>query len=185
MGAVDYSARRRNTIKALVKRIILRINASENEKKLLNGGKALLSGKQAPETVLENKTILIADDVELNRDIIAAMLSKIEGLTMDFAVNGKEAVEKFEKSPNLYSLILMDVQMPVMDGLEATKTIRHLNCKNAREIPIIAATANVEEKEIELCLEAGMNDFIEKPIAYDKMLAAAAEHCQTNRTGSL
>jgi len=130
---------------------------------------------------LVNKTILVADDVELNRDIIKTILSVIEGLKVEFASDGKEAVEKFEKDPNLYSFILMDVQMPVMDGLEATRTIRRLSCENAREIPIIAVTASVDEKEIELCLKAGMNDILEKPIIYDKILTVVAEHCNAKK----
>ena len=183
VGAVDYSVRRRATTKALVERIRLRINASERGKKQLNK-KNMHSDGNIESTFLNNKTILVAEDVELNRDIVAAMLDEVNGLTVDFAVNGREAVEKFEKSPNLYTLILMDVHMPVMDGLEATKAIRRLKCENAREIPIIAATADVGEKEIKLCLEAGMNDYIEKPISYEKIIAAAIEHCQFNRTGS-
>jgi len=184
MGAADYSVRRRGITKALINRLQLRIYASECEKILKSSNKTYLSDSKTSEMVLVNKTILVADDVELNRDIIAAMLSEIEGLTIDFAADGKETVEKFKKNPNLYSLILMDVQMPEMNGLEATKAIRHLACDNARDIPIIAATADVDEKEIKLCLEAGMNDFIEKPVAYDKILAAAAEHCFVNSAGS-
>ncbi|MCL2764655.1 MAG: response regulator [Treponema sp.] len=183
IGAVDYSARRRGTTKALVDRIRLRINASEYEKNHFNRN-IIRSGANKPVTILHNKTILVAEDVELNRDIIAAMLSEIDSLTVEFAVNGREAVEKFEKDPNLYTLILMDVQMPVMDGLKATKAIRRLTCENAREIPIIAATADVEEKEIKLCLEAGMNDYIEKPIVYDKIIAAADKHCRINKAGN-
>jgi len=180
MGAVDYSARRRGTTTALVNRIKLRINAAEYKKKLLTGETI---GGYSPENVLVNKTILFVDDVELNREIIAAMLSDIEGLTVEFAADGKEAVEKFSKNPGLYTLIFMDVHMPVMNGLEATKAIRQLTCENAREIPIIAATADVEEKEIKLCLEAGMNDFIEKPFVFERILAVAAEHCLINRVG--
>jgi len=78
----------------------------------------------------------------------------------------------------------MDVQMPVMNGLDATKIIRRLNYENAREIPIIAATADVDEKEIKLCLEAGMNDYIQKPMTYEKILTAAAEHCPVYSIGN-
>ena len=177
MGAVDYSARRHGTANALVSRIKLRINASECERLILSGEESPPSFIAAPETFLKNKTILVVDDVELNRHIVAGMLSEIEGLTLEFAADGKEAIDKFAKNHNRYSLILMDVQMPGMDGREATRTIRGLNCENAREIPIIAVTASVEEDETELCLEAGMNGCIEKPMAYDKLLAVIAEHC--------
>jgi len=182
MGAVDYSAKRPGTADALINRIKLRINSSENEKKLISSNEGLSSGENAPEMVLVNKTILVADDVELNRDIIKTVLSGIEGLTVEFASNGKEAVDKFSKAPNLYSLILMDVQMPVMDGLEATRAIRRLSCENAREIPIIAVTASADEKEIELCLRAGMNDILVKPVSYENIIAVAAGHCNKNKT---
>ncbi|MCL2805815.1 MAG: response regulator [Treponema sp.] len=175
IGAVDYTTRRKGTAKALADRIGLRITASEYEKNHFKRK----TDANSYEKILHNKTILVAEDVEINRDIVAAMLSEIDGLTLEFAVNGKEAVEKFEKSPSLYALILMDVQMPVMNGLEATKAIRRLSCENAREIPIIAATADVEEKEIKLCMEAGMNGYIEKPVSSEKILACAIEHCKT------
>ncbi|MCL2480181.1 MAG: response regulator [Spirochaetaceae bacterium] len=178
MGAVDYSARRHGTTNALISRINLRISASEYERRALNEEETTLSRDGVPEAVLIGKTILIVDDLDINREIVASMLSGIEDLTFVFAENGKEAVEKFASDPNLYAFILMDVQMPEMDGLAATKAIRHLDdCKNAREIPIIAMTAGVSEDEIALCLEAGMDDYLEKPMAYDKLLAVAAEHC--------
>jgi len=178
VGAADYSARRRGTTGALINRINLRIKASENERLILAGEIALdFSGSEIPETVLMGKTILVVEDVELNREIVAGMLSHIENLTVDLACDGKEAVEKFKENPSLYSLILMDVQMPVMNGLEATKIIRSLDCENARDIPVIALTAATEDTEIELCLEAGMNGFLEKPMPYDKLLVLAAKHC--------
>jgi len=178
LGAVDYSTRRRGTINALGNRIQLRINASEYENRVLTGEAAPNSFDDvAPELILADKTILVVEDVELNREIVAAMLSYIDGLTVDMACDGREAVAKFRENPELYALILMDVQMPVMDGLQATKAIRNLDCKRAREIPVIALTGTTEEEEIEKCLKAGMNDFLEKPMSYDKFLVLAAEHC--------
>ena len=178
MGAVDYSTRRRGTVNALRNRIQLRINASENERRVLAGDITQESIEEvAPEEILKGKTVLVVEDVEINREIVAGMLSCIEGLTVDLACDGKEAVAKFEQDPDLYSLILMDVQMPVMDGLEATKAIRSMDCDNARAVPVIALTATTEEAEIELCLNAGMNDYLEKPMPFDKFLVLAAEHC--------
>jgi len=178
MGAVDYSTRRHGTINALSNRIHLRINASEYQRRVLAGEITQDSFDEvAPETILVGKTILVVEDIELNREIVAALLSDIEGLTVDLACDGKEAVEKFKENPDRYSLILMDVQMPVMDGLEATKIIRSLDCENARDVPVIALTATTEEAEIEMCLKAGMNDYLEKPMHYDKFLVVAAEHC--------
>jgi len=178
LGAVDYSTRRRGTINALSNRIQLRINASEYEKRVLSGDATPNSFDDvAPEVILADKTILVVEDVDLNREIVAAMLSLIDGLTVDMACDGREAVEKFKENPELYALILMDVQMPVMDGLQATKAIRSLDCKRARDIPVIALTGTTEEEEIEKCLKAGMNDFLEKPMSYDRFLVLAAEHC--------
>ena len=178
MGAVDYSTRRRGTINALSNRIQLRINASEYERRVLAGEIMSDSFDDVdPETILNGKTILLVEDVEINREIVAGILSCIEGLNVDLACDGKEAVDKFKENPDLYSLILMDVQMPVMDGLEATKAIRSLDCGNARSVPVIALTATTEEAEVELCLNAGMDDYLEKPMSYEKFLVKAAEHC--------
>jgi len=69
------------------------------------------------------------------------------------------------------------VNMPVMDGLEATRAIRSLNHKNTRAVPIIALTAAHEETEIEMCFDSGMSGFVEKPVSYDKLLAVITEHC--------
>ena len=178
MGAVDYTTRRSGTINALSNRIQLRINASEYERRVLAGEITQDSVEDvAPEAILNGKTILVVEDIEINREIVAGMLSSIEGLTVDLACDGKEAVEKFGQDPELYSLILMDVQMPVMNGLEATKAIRGMDCENARDVPVIALTGTTEEAEIELCLNAGMNDYLEKPMPFDKFLIIAAEHC--------
>ena len=168
--AADYTIRRPNNAKALISRINLRIRANENEKRIKPDEFAPHSPPADPETILAGKTILVVDDIELNRDFIAGILGDINGLTLDFAADGQEAVSKYTGAPCRYALILMDVQMPVMSGTEAAKTIRSLNCANSREIPIIALTAGVEEKETASYLEAGMNNFLEKPLVYDKLL---------------
>ena len=104
-------------------------------------------------------TLLIAEDVEINREIMAAILEET-GAAMDFAETGKAAVELFEKQPERYSLILMDIQMPEMDGYEAAQVIRALDAG----VPIVAMTANVFREDVEHCLAAGMNDHLGKPI---------------------
>jgi len=177
LGAADYNMRRRGTIDALVSRINLRIRAGENEIRLLGNEISPPPSESAPEEILNGKTILIAEDIELNREIMACMLSDIKGLTLEFAFDGKELVEKFANAPDRYSLIFTDVNMPEMNGLEATKAIRELDCENAREIPIIALTGSCEESDISICLEAGMNDFTKKPISYDDLISAAAGYC--------
>jgi len=175
MGAVDYSARRHGTAEALIKRILLRIQANEY-KNLLEHEEAAAHPVQTPETALSGKTILVAEDVELNRDILSAMLSGIEDLVLEFSLNGKEALEMFQKKPDKYSLILMDVQMPVMDGLEATRAIRSIKSEHSKQIPIIALTAGVQDDEIATYLNAGMNDYIEKPFDYNNLLNVVFKH---------
>jgi len=176
LGAVDYSPRKHGTAQALVSRINHRILAGEHARWLESGVDNAPTLKVPPEAILENKTIIIVDDLSMNREIVEAMLAGIKGLKMKFASNGKEAVDIFAADPSLFTLILMDVQMPVMDGLEATRKIRSLGCFHSREIPIIAMTAGVSPEEIALCMDAGMNGYIEKPMAYDELLTVAANH---------
>ena len=108
-------------------------------------------------------TLLIAEDVEINREIMSAILEDT-GVTVEFAENGKIAVSMFARNPDKYSLILMDINMPEMDGYEATMRIRSLDLPQAKEIIIIAMTANVFREDIEKCLKSGMNDHTGKPI---------------------
>jgi len=178
VGAVDYTARRRGTTEALVSRIRLRISASEHERFIL-AGESLppIPDELSIIETLAGKTVLIVDDVTLNREVIKAMLSNIEGLIVDEAANGKEALEMFEKDAEKYSMILMDVQMPVMDGLEATKAIRALESGKEKSVAIVALTAATLESEIKQCLDAGMNDFIAKPMSFDEIIVMVTEHC--------
>ncbi|MDR0302203.1 MAG: response regulator [Treponema sp.] len=108
-------------------------------------------------------TILIAEDVEFNREILIKYLEKT-GISIDFAGNGSAVVSMFKENHDKYSLILMDIHMPGMDGYEATRAIRALKLERAKDIPIIAMTASVFREDIEKCLSAGMNDHIGKPI---------------------
>jgi len=172
-GAVDYSVRRQGTVNALINRIKLRVRASETEKNC-----EIMQTESDSGT--SKKTVLIADDVELNRNIVESMISDIEWIKLDFACNGKEVVEKFRNSPDSYCLILMDVQMPVLNGLDATRIIRGLGTKKAKEIPIIAVTAGVDDDEISLCLKSGMNDCIGKPMDYNNLHNVIAKYLGTN-----
>lgn len=108
--------------------------------------------------------ILLVEDNELNIEIAEFML-KDSGAEVEPVGNGLEAVQKFESSEaGTYDVILMDVMMPVMDGLTATKTIRALERQDARTIPIIAMTANAFKEDAEKCLKAGMNAHLAKPL---------------------
>jgi len=111
----------------------------------------------------EGRRILLAEDVEINREIVLSLLESTR-LGIDCAANGAEAVRMFQADPERYDAILMDVQMPEMDGYEATRLIRATSAARAADIPIIAMTANVFREDIEKCLAAGMNDHLGKPI---------------------
>jgi len=113
--------------------------------------------------------ILLAEDVEINREIVLALLEPTL-LNIHCAENGVDAVKMFSESPDKYELILMDVQMPDMDGYEATRQIRSLNLAEAASVPIIAMTANVFKEDVEKCLEAGMNGHIGKPLDFNVVL---------------
>jgi CheY-like chemotaxis protein/two-component sensor histidine kinase len=115
------------------------------------------------------KKLLVAEDVEINREILLSLLEDT-GLSIDCALNGVEAVEMISSAPDKYDAVLMDVQMPKMDGLEATRLIRALPAQHSKNIPIIAMTAHVFKSDIEECLKAGMNDHIGKPIDIDDVL---------------
>jgi signal transduction histidine kinase/CheY-like chemotaxis protein len=113
-----------------------------------------------------DKRILLVDDIEVNRVIVAEMLADT-GVKIEEASNGVNAVELFEKSEiNYFDLILMDVQMPEMDGYEATKTIRGLKRPDAKTVAIVAMTANALKADVDNALGAGMNGHIAKPIDF-------------------
>ncbi|MDR1740949.1 MAG: response regulator [Synergistaceae bacterium] len=116
------------------------------------------------------KCILLAEDLDINREIVITLLEPT-GLAIDCAVNGAEAVRMFSENPDKYDAVFMDVQMPEMDGLEATRRIRALSIPAAKTVPIVAMTANVFREDVERCLEAGMNDHVGKPIDILEVLA--------------
>jgi len=116
--------------------------------------------------LFEGRHILLAEDVEINREIVLALLEPTL-VSIDCAENGVEVVRMFSESPDKYDIIFMDVQMPEMNGLEATRRIRSLDLPKAKTIPIIAMTANVFREDVEKCLEAGMDSHIGKPLNFE------------------
>lgn len=118
---------------------------------------------------LKNKKVLLVEDNQMNREIAMDILTD-NGMIVDTAEDGTVAVEKMANAvPGQYDLILMDVQMPKMNGYEATKAIRNLDNRAIDGIPIIAMTANAFEEDRKEALEAGMNEHLSKPINVKKM----------------
>ncbi len=110
------------------------------------------------------RRVMLVEDNEINMEIASVMLEEM-GLSVTKAANGREAVELFTAAaPHSFDLIFMDMMMPEMDGLEATRTIRALSAEDAATIPIVAMTANAFSEDRKACLEAGMNDHLGKPI---------------------
>jgi signal transduction histidine kinase/ActR/RegA family two-component response regulator len=137
----------------------------------------------APETavpeILQGRQVLLCEDNKLNQEIAQALL-KAKGMTVVLAANGQEGIDTFAASgPGTFAAILMDVHMPVLDGLAATRRIRSLARADARTVPIIAMTADAFEEDIQRCLAAGMNEHIPKPVSpellYQKLSAAIAQ----------
>ena len=114
--------------------------------------------------------MLLVEDNALNMEIAQFILENA-GMQVTTAFNGKEAVDTFASSgENAFDLILMDVMMPVMDGLTAARTIRAMERKDAREVPIFAMTANAFTDDIEESRKAGMNEHLAKPLDAEKMM---------------
>lgn len=122
---------------------------------------------------LEGIKLLLVEDNEINQEVASMMLQKV-GIEVSIANNGQEAVEKYKAQQESYHLILMDLQMPVMSGYEATKHIREFD----KEIPIVALTAAAMVEDKQKVLEAGMNDHLGKPINTDKLYEVIAKYCK-------
>ena len=132
--------------------------------------------KPLPADSLEGMTVLLCEDNLLNCDIAAHILKKA-GAEVIVAYNGEEAVRLFESSGvGSMDAILMDVMMPVMDGLEATKTIRSLSRPDAESIPIIAMTANAFEEDIKKSSAAGMNEHLSQPINGKRLVSTLLKY---------
>ena len=166
----------------------------------MRGAEELPAGEGGPREAdnFTGRRILLAEDVEINREIVIALLEPT-GIAIDCAENGAEAVRLFARDPAAYGMIFMDVQMPEMDGYEATRRIRALEgdfappsplpapgaATNggaavtgggefrrdpAAPIPIIAMTANVFREDIEKCIASGMNSHVGKPLDFGEVL---------------
>ena len=137
---------------------------------------------QAPPASLQGRHFLIAEDNELNAEILTEMLD-MEGASSELAVNGREAIELFQRSqPGHFDMILMDVQMPVMNGYEATRTIRASDHPEAASIPIVAMTANTFAEDVKAAFDAGMDGHLAKPINMDAVRALLGKLFEERRS---
>ncbi len=144
-----------------------------NNKAMINEIKGIKEELIIPD--LTGKNILIVEDVEINLEIAAAILSETN-ISVYSANNGIEALKMFSQEPDKYDIIFMDIQMPEMDGYETTSSIRAINTEKAKNIPIIAMTANVFKDEIEKCLSSGMDAHLGKPMEIDKIMEVLVKY---------
>lgn len=143
----------------------------------------IVSDKDKPseskdKNVKEDETIdckgmkfLLVEDNEINQEIALSVLGEF-GATIDVANNGKEGLDMFLANPEKYDIIFMDIQMPIMDGFEATRQIRASDTKTSKTIPIVAMTAEVFQEDINNALNAGMNEHLGKPFKVSDLVAA-------------
>jgi CheY-like chemotaxis protein len=138
----------------------------------LGSGAAMGAAEESAEQPADDfsgRHILLAEDVEINQEIVIALLEPTS-ILIDCAGNGADAVKLFVNDPEKYDIIFMDVQMPEMDGYEATRQIRASGASRSQSVPIVAMTANVFKEDVEKCLESGMNDHVGKPLDFDEVL---------------
>ncbi len=162
----------------------------DTEKNVTKPLPSLASRNISDEAVAETKAqltqdtyILVVDDNEINQMVAEGILSKL-GCQIHTAANGETAIEKLAE--NKYSMILMDCQMPVMDGFEATRAIREMaSVKNNYNLPIIAMTANAIQGDREKCLAAGMDDYISKPLTPHDLVAIVYKWLKHNPTETI
>ncbi len=147
-------------------KIKLKVFLKENDRIVKAKEEELPTKYKKPEDI----SILLVEDNEMNREIAYAILTE-QKYNVDTACDGKEAVEIYSASkPGKYDVVLMDIQMPVMDGHEATKAIRSLENEKLRNVPIIAMTANAFDEDKQEAFDCGMNDFIAKPFMVDDLM---------------
>ncbi|MCL2820651.1 MAG: ATP-binding protein [Oscillospiraceae bacterium] len=160
------------------------VNTGYSKKKLKpvdsSGGSDEFSADILTDNLFKDKNLLMAEDIEINREILIALLEG-SGLNIDCAETGKEALDMVVANPEKYDIIFMDLQMPHMDGLEATRLIRGLPDEHSRKLPIVAMTANVFQEDINACLTAGMNDHLGKPLDFDKVVEVLCTYLCDNR----
>ena len=126
--------------------------------------------------------VLVVEDQEINRDVLGMILE--DDYDVIYAENGEEGLEQMRSHLDKLSIVLLDLMMPVMDGLAATRAIRALDRPDARTVPIIALTANAFEEDVQSVLQAGMNAHLSKPVDTDKLFALLRELISSAPTGA-
>lgn len=169
----DYEEEARDAgIDDFIQKPLLKSRLAYTLKKFLNGNRPearMMTGSGTSPISHHGKRILIVEDNLLNMEIATELIA-MTGIMTDTAENGKVAVDKMAAAPDgYYDLIFMDMQMPVMDGCEASRQIRKLDRPDARTLPIIAMTANAFAEDIEKTRQAGMNEHVAKPIDYERL----------------
>ena len=160
---------RRSEIMALTLDDLSADNVLTIDKALVDGDLNKNSEEVEERVNLEGKRILLAEDMAINAEIIKQIL-KMRNIIVDYAENGQIALDKFSSSEkDYYDAILMDVRMPVMDGLKASSEIRELERPDAKTIPIIALTANAFDDDVKKSLQAGMTAHLSKPVEIDQL----------------
>jgi CheY-like chemotaxis protein len=151
---------------------------------VINEQLSLIKNKDIKQSIAQSPTefdadtlkgihVLVVDDNRINQTVCGKILSKL-GATFEVADNGAEAIELLELNHDTFNVVLMDMQMPVLDGVEATKILRTIPI--FKDLPIIALTANVGKEDIDICLNAGMNDYASKPIEANKLAKLISQH---------
>jgi CheY-like chemotaxis protein len=148
--------------------------------RMYEGTEDITDPKQSAEDLrpfLEKLHILVAEDNKINQIVARKILEK-EGFEVDIVETGTEAVKAVKEKD--YAFVLMDIQMPEMDGYDATKLIREAEKNSGEHIPIIALTASAMEEDRDLCFQAGMDDYVSKPVDKDELIRALKETAREN-----
>lgn len=189
-GATNNESKGSGLGLAIVKNLVERMNGLIEVKSKVNEGTEFTLTMEFPvseqkvksqsihkveESALIGKRVLLVEDNEINIEVSRALLQK-KGILVEVAENGKEALDCFEQhEEDYYDVILIDIFMPIMDGIKATKEIRSLDREDASNIPIIAMTANALQDDMSKALEAGMNAYLTKPIMPNRLYEVLAE----------
>ena len=177
--AMDWEQVRDEAKNAGVDRHLLKPLFSSSIIDCVNECLGITQDQEESEAFIENefsgKRMLIAEDIDINREILIALLDGT-GLLIDCAENGQEALDMLETQPGRYDIVFMDIQMPVMDGLEATRRLRVLPALHEARLPVVAMTANVFKDDVDACLAAGMDDHLGKPLDLERVLEKLRKH---------